>query len=494
MNVGGWCESQFMQRTTGTTAPPVDRACADATNRASRTLTAGELMHSELTDSELMFALAQQFETRRATDATIVRLIAEVTERSRPSLGRHGLAHRLMDASAVASLIRVGRIGRQEAARFVRVATATSPSLSITGETIAPRYPHLAAALDDGTVGVGAAAAIVTNLDQASPRAHPDDVAYAEEVTVDFARTAPADLVRSLAIQCRDRLDTDGIEPREEELVRRRKLSITELANGMHRMIWDMDPLTAASVRGYVDGYVDSVFRTGRRNQNVDCADGTGADGTGADAIRDLLDSPPTLAEELQDPRTRANMASDALLALFGHVSNCALAVSPLPKTTLVVRLTLDDLLSGLGEARLDGVEQPISAGTARQMAAEAGIIPIVMGGPSEVLDLGREQRLFNRKHRLAIGETYSACAGCGRPASWTELHHIDWFVRDGGLTNLKNAIPLCSSDHHAVHANGWEVSVRCGVAWFIPPSSVDIYRTPRRGSVLPRVEFRRRQ
>ena len=210
-----------MQTTAVTTAPPVDRACADATNPASGTRTDSELMHSELTDSELMLALAQQFETRRKTDATIVRLIAEVAERSRPSLGRHGLAHRMMDSSAVASLIRVGRIGRQEAARFVRVATATSPTQSITGETIAPRYPHLAAALDDGTVGVDAAAAIVINLDQASPRAHPDDVAYAEAVTVDFARTAPADLVRSLAIQCRDRLDTDGIEPREEELVRR---------------------------------------------------------------------------------------------------------------------------------------------------------------------------------------------------------------------------------------------------------------------------------
>ena len=473
-----------MQTTAASTAPPVDRACADATNRASRTLT-----DSELTDRELMRALAQQFETRRETNATIVRLIAEVAERSRPSLGRHGLAHRMMDSSTVASLIRVGRIGRQEAARFVRVATATSPTLSITGGTIAPRYPYLAAALDDGTVGVDAAAAIVTNLDQASPRAHPDDIAYAEEVTVDFARTAPADLVRSLAIQCRDRLDTDGIEPREEELVRRRKLSIIELANGMHRMIWDMDPLTAASVRGYVDGYVDSVFHTGRRDEN-----GDRGNRSGAHAIRDLFDSPPTLAEELQDPRTRANMASDALLSLFGHVSNCAFAVSPLPKTTLVVRLTLDDLLSGLGEARLDGIDQPISAGTARRMAAEAGIIPIVMGGPSEVLDLGREQRLFNRKHRLAIGETYSTCAGCGRPAAWAELHHIDWFVRDGGLTNLKNAIPLCSSDHHAVHANGWEVSIRGGVAWFIPPSSVDIYRTPRRGSVLPRIEFRRRQ
>ena len=478
-----------MQRTTAITAPPVDRACADPTNRARSESTDSALTDSELTDSELMFALAEQFQTRRATDASIVRLTAEVTERSRPTLGRHGLAHRMMDASAVSSLVRVGRIGRQEAARFVRVATATSPSLSITGETIAPRYPHLAAALDDGTVGVDAAAAIATNLDQANPRAHPDDVAYAEEVTVDFARTAPADLVRKLAIQCRDRLDTDGIEPREEELVRQRKLSITELANGMHRMIWDMDPLTAASVHGYIDGYLDSVFHTGRRDDT-----GDRADGGGADAIRDLLDSPPTLSEELQDPRTRANMASDAVLALFGHVSNCADTVSPLPKTTLVVRLTLDDLLSGLGEARLDGIDQPISAGTARRMAAEAGIIPIVMGGPSEVLDLGREQRLFTRKHRLAIGETYSACAGCGRPAAWAELHHIDWFVRDGGLTNLKNAIPLCSSDHHAVHANGWEVSVRSGVAWFIPPSSVDIYRTPRRGSVLPRIEFRRRQ
>ena len=56
-----------MQRTTVTAAPPVDRACADATNRVSR-----ELMHSRLTDSELMFALAEQFQTRRATDATIV--------------------------------------------------------------------------------------------------------------------------------------------------------------------------------------------------------------------------------------------------------------------------------------------------------------------------------------------------------------------------------------------------------------------------------------
>ncbi|WP_394770746.1 DUF222 domain-containing protein [Lacisediminihabitans sp.] len=441
-----------------------------------------------------MRALAEQFSARRTTEANIVRLTAEVAERSRSTLGRGGLAHRMMDTSPVGSLIRVGRIGRQEAARLVRVATATFPSLSITGEMIAPRYPHVAAALDECAIGVDAAAAIVTNLDQASPRAHPDDVAYAEEFTVDFARTAPADLVRKLAIQCRDRLDTDGIEPREEDLVRRRKLSIVELANGMHRLVWEMDPLTAASVRGFLDGYVDSVYRAGRRNDPEDGPNRADTNEGGAELICELFDGPPPIVAELRDPRTRANMASDAMLALFGHVSNCAHAVSPLPKTTLVVRLTLDALLSGLGEARLDGMDQPIAAGTARRMAAEAGIIPVVMGGPSEVLDLGREQRLFTKKHRLAIGELYSACAACGGPAAWAELHHIDWFVRDGGLTNLKNAIPLCASDHHAVHANGWEVSIRRGIAWFIPPSWIDAFRTPRRGSSPPRIEFPRRQ
>jgi len=463
------------------TAAPVEGAWPDPTDRAGRACTA-------LTDSELMGALVEQFSVRRVTEASIVRLTAELVERSRPSLGRGGLASRLMDTSAVGSLIRVGRIGRQDAARFVRVAGATAASLSITGQTIPPRYPHLGAALDDGAIGVDAAVAIVSNLDQASPRAHPDDVAYAEEVVVDFARTAPADLVRTLAIKCRDRLDTDGIEPRERELVRRRKVSITELANGMHRLLWDLDPLTCASVRSFLDGYVDTVFRTGRQGQSGSDPGRAGAEPPGS------LFAEPTLVEELRDSRSRATLLSDAMLALFGHVSNCTHTVSPLPKTTLVVRLSLDDLLSGLGEARLDGIDQPISAGTARRMAADAGIIPIVMGGPSEILDLGREQRLFTKKQRLAIGESYSGCAACGRPAAWTELHHIDWFARDGGATNLENAIPLCASDHHAVHANGWEISVHGGIARFIPPNSVDAFRTPRRGSVLPRVEFHRRE
>ena len=60
---------------------------------------------------------------------------------------------------------------------------------------------------------------------------------------------------------------------------------------------------------------------------------------------------------------------------------------------TVVVLWTTTSCLTGLGTATLDTGE-PISAGPARQLACEAGLIPAVwrraLGSPSVVLDLGR--------------------------------------------------------------------------------------------------------
>lgn len=316
----------------------------------------------------------------------------------------------------------------------------------------------------------------MSNLDQVPDTAHPDDTAMVEAEIVAYARECQADWVRQLAIASRDRLDCEGIEPREAELVRRRSFTSRLLRNGMQRNTWDTDPLTAAGLNSYLDGYINKVFHAGTQND--------------LDPIDEILSGEPDLERELVDPRTRAQLASDAISAMVGHVSTCTQTVNPMPKACIVVRMTLDSLLSGLGEARLDGIEQPISAGTARRLAAEADIIPIVLGGPSEVLDLGRARRLFSTQQKLAATELFPTCAACDRPPAWTEMHHINWYDRDDGLTNLANAIPLCSSHHHSVHDNGWEVAVKNGVPWFIPPSSIDIYRTPRRGRSRPHIEL----
>ena len=54
--------------------------------------------------------------------------------------------------------------------------------------------------------------------------------------------------------------------------------------------------------------------------------------------------------------------------------------------------MTLDSLMGGLKAARSTPASG-ISAGTARRLACEAGIIPAVLGGKSQVLDLGRKRR-----------------------------------------------------------------------------------------------------
>jgi hypothetical protein len=150
--------------------------------------------------------------------------------------------------------------------------------------------------------------------------------------------------------------------------------------------------------------------------------------------------------------------------------------------------------MSGLGEAHIDGIEQPISAGTARRLAADAHIIPMVLGGKSEVLDLGASRRLFTRAQRLALAERDDGCAvrGCHRPPSYTEAHHIEWWSTIE-RTDLANGILLCSKHHHGVHRDGWGIEVIDNVPWFIPPSSVDVQRIPRRGGRLPEPAVRGR-
>ncbi len=93
--------------------------------------------------------------------------------------------------------------------------------------------------------------------------------------------------------------------------------------------------------------------------------------------------------------------------------------------TTLLVTISLDALISGIGVAGLDTGTQ-ITAGQARRLACEAGLVPAVLGGASEPLDLGRERRLHNLAQRRALALNHHTCgvAGCERPFAWCEIHH----------------------------------------------------------------------
>lgn len=81
-----------------------------------------------------------------------------------------------------------------------------------------------------------------------------------------------------------------------------------------------------------------------------------------------------------------------------------------------------------------------------------------MVGTPAAELNLGRQSRVFRRQHWLALhaaGVTGCSIAGCGMPLAYCELHHLAWWSRDGGGTDLANCAAYCSFHHHEVHRLG---------------------------------------
>ena len=119
---------------------------------------------------------------------------------------------------------------------------------------------------------------------------------------------------------------------------------------------------------------------------------------------------------------------------------------------TVVVTMTLEALLGGLGAARIDTGEH-ISASRARHLSCEAGIIPAVLDGRSQVLDLGRRARFHNAAQRtaLAIAQGHCQHLGCDVPAALCHTHHdIPW--SRGGPTDVKHGRLLCPHHHTLAH------------------------------------------
>ena len=92
---------------------------------------------------------------------------------------------------------------------------------------------------------------------------------------------------------------------------------------------------------------------------------------------------------------------------------------------TVVVTMDLETLMGGLKAASLDTGSR-ISAGEARRIACRAGIIPLVLGGPSVVLDAGRKRRFHSETQRIAMGVRDGGCtaAGCDAPPAFCHAHH----------------------------------------------------------------------
>ncbi|GAA2034028.1 HNH endonuclease signature motif containing protein [Agromyces tropicus] len=394
---------------------------------------------------------------RRGVDALLARAAAEVARRSGPESGELGLA-KAQGFHSPARLVAASTGGsRAEAARLIAVGAATSARSAFSGERVPARRPHVASALAGGAISLDAASAITTMLDRVAVSADPDLIAVAEAALTELGARAPLEVLIRVVREAEARLDADGVEPREEHLREQRSLTMHEDRHGVVHLRARLDPETAAPVKAAVEALVGDALR--RRDPR-----------TGE--TRPVVD----------DRRSIPQLQADALAAIARHSLGCEHTLTPLAKTTVVVRVELDTLVTGLGDARIDGLNQPITAVTARRLAADAELIPAVLGGPGLPLDLGRSARLFTKAQRIALGERDGGCAACGQNVGYVEAHHIRWWEHDAGPTDLSNGVLLCSFCHHLIHREGWEIRTGPREVWFVPPPHVDPDRVPRLG------------
>ena len=152
--------------------------------------------------------------------------------------------------------------------------------------------------------------------------------------------------------------------------------------------------------------------------------------------------------------------------------------------------MSLDGLTSMLGRAEILNNGQPVSPSVARRLCCDADLIPVVLGGDSEPLDVGRTRRLFTKPQRQLLTLRDQGCAfpSCdASPAACQGHHIIPW--ADGGPTDLDHAVLVCPYHHRVVEPDHslspeqqWEVHLdpNTMLPWFTPPRHIDPRRRPR--------------
>jgi hypothetical protein len=102
-----------------------------------------------------------------------------------------------------------------------------------------------------------------------------------------------------------------------------------------------------------------------------------------------------------------------------------------------------------------------VPAGVVAQQACASGIVPVTIDRAGRPLDVGREQRLYTARQRIALAIRDGGCRwpGCDRPPAYCEAHHIDEWQKDQGCTDLDRGVLLCRFHHMQLHANSWRIT-----------------------------------
>ena len=375
--------------------------------------------------------------------------VLQTVEVSQAAMTAHG-------TSTVTWLAAELRYTRREASALIHQATDLA------------RFAHIHQGLLDGTVSAPQARAITATLRklpadlgvQAERDAQATMVGFCDQYDSQALAGLSRHLLDVVAPEIAEEAEAERIERELAAARRNRHVSFTDDGHGSTLIRGSLPTADAALLKEQIDAIAARTHRTGLE-----------------------------LGDPLAETLTPAMRRADALLDIARHIAACQVAPRHGgDRPHVMVIIDYQDLIDRCRQAGLvDGTS--LTPGQVRRWACDAGIIPVILGGKSAALDVGREQRLVTTDIRHALHARDRGCVfpGCNRVAADCDAHHIQpW--QHGGTTSLANLVLLCPHHHNLCEPGDgpadrrWQVRIGPdGIPEIIPPRLVDRHRQPRR-------------
>ena len=321
-------------------------------------------------------------------------------------------------------------------ARTCKMSVTSAADRLRVGEQL-ESMPKVSAALSSGEIGYQSASQLSRLRDKLGEKRD----LFNEDEMLGYAREFSVRHLRELCDVAWHVVDPDGFFKDAEENYSRRRLHISQLADGMYRVDGLLEPVTAAALKTVVDSLAK---RKGP-----------------------------------EDERTAAQRRHDAV----GELVNHAMDQGTLPRRNGVrphinLTTTIEGVKNELGAppANLE-LSLPISTRTLERITCDSTMSRVLLAD-SMVIDVGRATRTVSGPTRRALRTRDKGCrfTGCDRPVEWSNPHHIVHWAR-GGSSDTANMVLLCYFHHHLVHEGGWQV-IKSGREFrFLPPERVFMRR-----------------
>ncbi|ORI24404.1 HNH endonuclease [Rhodococcus sp. 1168] len=375
---------------------------------------------------------------------------------------QHGLDH--IYGSVPDTLAILLRLSRRRASQRIRHAEQYGQRSAITGERLDPILATTATAATEGTLDEEHQHVITNFFRTLSPDIDPETRHHAEQQLTELARQLGPDNFKVAARRLFDTLDPDGTNEDEQQIAEQCYFRIKDQGQqGLSKGTFLIDAETRAYLEAAFAKWAkpgmcnpsdatpttDSTHRDSGSSSSGDRRSESGSGSGSGSGSANTESSTDTDDRARRDRRSQGRRQHDALKTIVRQMlASGDLGTHRGLPVTAVITMTLPDLESATGHA-VTATGSLIRMRDAIRMASHAHHYLVLFDDHGRPLHLGRTKRIATADQRIVLIAADRGCTfpGCTRPATWSQVHHIDEWAT-GGNTDIDTLTYGCDMHH----------------------------------------------